>query len=98
VPGGVIVKGGPQQEVHDLDSFVAPRQRLLTSGELTGFSEEETSERTEISGDVAQRLCRYSKQGLHLGEPFTGTGTKSIQYLRTPRGWRMTAVAWDDDR
>ncbi|PRX21989.1 hypothetical protein [Actinoplanes italicus] len=44
------------------------------------------------------RLCRYSKQGLHLGEPFTGAGTKSIHFLRTPRGWRMTAVAWDDDR
>ncbi|WP_308249742.1 GNAT family N-acetyltransferase [Sphaerisporangium fuscum] len=98
VPGGIIVKGGPNQEVHDLDSFAEPRQRLLTSGELVEFTEEETWERTEIFGDVARRLCRYRKSGILAGEPFTGTGTKSIHFLRTADGWRMTALTWDDDR
>ncbi|WP_433243264.1 GNAT family N-acetyltransferase [Streptosporangium sp. CA-135522] len=98
VPDGIIVKGGPQQEVYDLDSFVEPRQKLLTSGELTEFAEEETWERTEIFGDVAQRLGGYRKRGVHAGTPFTGTGTKSIHFLRTPEGWRMTALSWDDDR
>ncbi|MFF5213230.1 GNAT family N-acetyltransferase [Streptosporangium sp. NPDC000396] len=98
VPGGIIVRGGSQQEVYDLDSFVEPRQKLLASGELTEFSEEEIWERTEIFGDVAQRLGRYRKRGIHNGTPFTGAGTKSIHFLRTPEGWRMTALSWDDDR
>ncbi|MER7500552.1 GNAT family protein [Nonomuraea pusilla] len=97
VPGGIVVQGGPRPQVYDLDGFAEPRQRLLTSGELTGFAEEETWERTDIFGDVAQRLCRYRKRGVRDGEPFTGTGTKTIHFLRTPEGWRMTAVAWHDD-
>ncbi|MBV1853682.1 GNAT family N-acetyltransferase [Catellatospora sp. NEAU-YM18] len=97
-PGGLIANGGPRQRVCDLDSFAAPRQELLTSGELTGFSEEETWSQTVVFGDVAQRLSRYRKRGVLRGEPFTGGGTKSLQFLRTPEGWRLTAVSWDDDR
>ncbi|RKN47929.1 GNAT family N-acetyltransferase [Micromonospora endolithica] len=96
--GGVIVQGGPQQQICDLETFAAPWQKLLTSGELTGFSEEETWEQTAIFGDVAQRLSRYRRRGVLRGEPFTGAGTKSIQFLRTPDGWRMTSVGGDDDR
>ncbi|NUR74326.1 MAG: GNAT family N-acetyltransferase [Hamadaea sp.] len=98
VPDGVIANGGPRAGLFSLDAFIAPRQELLTSGELTEFSEWETWERTEFFGDVAHRLTRYRKQGVLRGEPFTGSGTKSMQFLRTKDGWRVTAVSWDDDR
>ncbi|MCP2327741.1 RimJ/RimL family protein N-acetyltransferase [Hamadaea flava] len=98
VPDGVIANGGPKAGLYDLDAFAAPRQALLTSGELTDFAEAETWERTEFFGDVAHRLCGYRKEGVLRGEPFTGTGTKSMQFLRTPDGWRLTTVSWDDDR
>jgi len=97
VPDGIIANGGPRQGLFGLDAFTAPRQELLTSGELTDFSEWETWERTEFFGDVAHRLCRYGKKGVLRGEPFTGSGTKSMQFLRTPDGWRLTAISWDDD-
>ncbi|GHJ43837.1 hypothetical protein Cs7R123_11790 [Catellatospora sp. TT07R-123] len=97
-PGGVVANGGPRQQVCDLDAFAAPRQALLTSGELTDFSEHETWSQTVVFGDVAQRLSRYRKSGVLRGEAFTGGGTKSMQFLRTPEGWRLTAVSWDDDR
>ena len=32
------------------------------------------------------------------GEPFTGRGAKSVQLVRTSDGWRISAVAWDDER
>jgi RimJ/RimL family protein N-acetyltransferase len=96
--GGVIANGGARQQVCDLEAFASPRQQLLTSGELTGFSEEETWAQTVVFGDVAQRLSRYRKRGVLRGEPFTGGGTKGMQFLRTPEGWRLTAVSWDDDR
>ncbi|MCX5609608.1 MULTISPECIES: DUF4440 domain-containing protein [unclassified Streptomyces] len=96
VPGGVIVLTGPEFTVYTVDEFVEPRLRLLTGGRLVEFSEWETSERTQIEGDIASRFGTYRKSGILDGEPFEGGGTKTIQFVRTPEGWRISAFAWYD--
>lgn len=96
LPGGVIVKAGPEFTVFTVDEFIEPRQRLLTDGRLVEFSEWETSERTEIAGDIASRFSEYRKSGTLDGEPFEGGGTKTIQFVRTSEGWRIAALAWYD--
>ncbi|MCX5015754.1 nuclear transport factor 2 family protein [Streptomyces sp. NBC_00555] len=96
VPGGVIVLTGPDFTVYTVDEFVEPRLRLLTGGRLVEFSEWETSERTQIEGDIASRFGTYRKSGILDGEPFEGGGTKTIQFVRTPEGWRISAFAWYD--
>ncbi|UQX02392.1 DUF4440 domain-containing protein [Streptomyces sp. RerS4] len=97
LPGGLIVKTGPQFTAYTVDEFIAPREELLNGGRLVGFAEWETSERTEITGDIASRFGRYRKAGILDGEPFEGGGTKTIQFVRTPDGWRITAFSWYDD-
>ncbi|MDJ0385193.1 nuclear transport factor 2 family protein [Streptomyces sp. G-G2] len=96
LPGAVIVNTGPQYAVYSVDEFVEPRERLLADGRLVGFSEWETSERTDIAGDIASRFGEYRKSGVLDGEPFEGGGTKTIQFVRTPQGWRISAFAWYD--
>ncbi len=96
IPGGVIVMTGPNFTVYTVDEFIEPRQKLLTDGRLVEFSEWETSERTEIVGDIASRVGQYRKAGILDGEPFEGGGTKTIQFVRTPEGWRIAAFAWYD--
>ncbi|MCB5183389.1 DUF4440 domain-containing protein [Streptomyces antimicrobicus] len=96
LPGGVIVKTGPDFTAYTVDAFVEPREKLLAEGRLVGFSEWETSERTEIAGDVAARFGTYEKSGVLDGEPFEGGGTKSFQFVRTADGWRISAFAWSD--
>ena len=96
IPGGVIVMTGPKFTVYTVDGFIEPRQRLLTDGRLVEFSEWETSERTEIVGDIASRFGEYRKSGILDGEPFEGGGTKTIQFVRTAEGWRIAAFAWYD--
>ncbi|WP_030384988.1 DUF4440 domain-containing protein [Streptomyces sp. NRRL S-241] len=96
LPGGVITVTGPQFTVYTVDGFIEPRRRLLAEGRLVEFSEWETSERTEIAGDIASRFGEYRKSGVLDGEPFEGGGTKTIQFVRTPEGWRITAFAWYD--
>jgi hypothetical protein len=96
LPGGVIVRTGPEFTVYTVDGFVEPRQRLLSDGRLTEFSEWETSGRTEIAGDIASRFAEYRKSGILDGEPFEGGGTKTLQFVRTSKGWRIAAVAWFD--
>ncbi|WP_405943034.1 DUF4440 domain-containing protein [Streptomyces sp. NBC_00207] len=96
LPGGVIVKTGPDLTSYTVDEFIEPRRLLLSGGRLAEFSEWETSERTEIAGDIASRFGEYRKSGILDGEPFEGGGTKTIQFVRTAQGWRIAAFAWFD--
>ncbi|MFJ5549462.1 DUF4440 domain-containing protein [Streptomyces sp. NPDC093225] len=96
VPGGVIVVTGPSYRVYGVEEFIEPRERLLGEGRLVEFSEWETSERTEIAGDIASRFGEYRKSGLLDGEPYEGSGSKTFQFVRTPDGWRIAAFSWYD--
>ncbi|MFF4574502.1 DUF4440 domain-containing protein [Streptomyces sp. NPDC001410] len=96
LPSGVIVMTGPDFTVYTVDEFIEPRRQLLSDGRLVEFSEWETSERTEIVGDIASRVSEYRKSGIMSGEPYEGGGTKTLQFVRTPDGWRIAALAWFD--
>ena len=99
LPDAVIVRtGGGEPAVYGVDAFVTPRQALLAGGALADFSEWELSGRTHVFGDIAQHLCSYAKKGVQDGTPFSGRGMKSLQLVRTSAGWRISAVAWDDER
>ena len=97
--GAVIIKTcGSPISVHSLTEFMMPRRKLLNGGQLEEFSEEELWERTDIFGNVAQRFCLYRKSGVLSGERFENKGMKSIQLVKTESGWKMSSVAWDDER
>ena len=99
LPDAVIVRaGGGEPAVCGVDSFINPRQGLLSGGPLVDFSEWELRGRTEVFGDIAQHFCAYAKAGVLDGTPFTGRGMKTLQFVRTPDGWRISAAAWDDER
>ncbi len=98
IPEGLVIKNtGMIPEVFNPDAFTDPRKLLLTDGTLTDFSETELSGKTTISGRVAQRLSFYRKTGKVSGTPFTTTGVKTFQFIKTRAGWRISAVAWDDE-
>jgi hypothetical protein len=43
-------------------------------------------------------LTTYAKHGVLGGTPFTGRGMISTQFVRTPEGWKLISMAWDDER
>jgi hypothetical protein len=95
---GVLIKNVGAAEITTVDEFIAPRQALVDSGALTEFEERELSARTEIFGNVAHRMSTYSKAGVQGGVRFAARGMISTQFVRMPAGWRMSAMAWDDER
>ncbi len=96
---GVVIKNsGPHPEIYSLDDFIAPRQQVLSDGSLTHFHEYEIGEHTDIFGNIAQRVSLYKKTGNASGQPFQSRGIKVFQFIRTPQGWRISSVAWDDER
>lgn len=99
LPQALIVKTcGHQPTMYDVDTFIAPRRALLTSGTLTQFREWEVSERTELFGSIAHRFSSYAKCGIQNGSAFSVRGMKTLQFVRSTAGWRISAVAWDDER
>ena len=99
IEAGVLIKNsGSTPEVSSVDQFIEPRQAQVDAGELTGFYEGELSETTEIFGNIAQRFSAYEKSGTIKGVPFEARGMISTQFILTSVGWRMSAMAWDDER
>ncbi|HEX6851137.1 MAG TPA: hypothetical protein VF139_06985 [Candidatus Polarisedimenticolaceae bacterium] len=99
VPGATIVRATePEPELTNVADFLAPRQKMLSDGTLAEFAERELAATTEVFGNVAQRFSLYEKSGIRDGRQFTTRGMKAFQFVRTPDGWRISAVAWDDER
>ena len=94
----IIKTCGSEPVICDLSGFVVPRENLLNDGTLLDFTEHEVSERTDIFGSIAQRFSRYTSTGRRNGVEFTAHGTKSLQFVHTLHGWRIAAIAWDDER
>lgn len=96
--GRLIKNSAESPEISTVDQFIAPRQEMVDSGQLTSFQEFELADVTETFGNVAHRFCTYGKRGVMNGEPFSGRGVISTQFIRTPDGWKMSSMAWDDER
>jgi hypothetical protein len=97
--GGKLIRNSSElPEISSVDDFIASRQRMVDSGALTSFEEVETAETTEVFGNIAHRLSTYEKRGTMHGEAIEGSGVISTQFIRTPSGWKMSSMAWDDER
>ena len=99
IDSGLLIKNsGAVPELGGVRQFIEPRQATVDSGALTRFRELELSETTEIFGNVAHRFSAYAKSGTLNGVSFEGRGMISIQFILTNAGWRISAMAWDDER
>lgn len=99
LPQALIVRTcGGEPTCYTVAAFIEPRRRLLNDGSLQEFGEWETSGHTELYGDIAHRFGGYAKSWLQNGIAFEGKGMKTLQFVRTLAGWRISAVAWDDER
>ena len=96
--GKLIRTSSLSPEIATVDEFIAPRQAMVDSGELTSFQEAECRAITHFFGNVAHRFSVYEKSGVLNGTPFAGRGIISTQFVRTPNGWRISSMAWDDER
>ena len=56
------------------------------------------SARTEMFGTLPHRFSPYAKLGSTDRGPIDVRGVISTQFVRTPDGWRISSMAWDDER
>lgn len=96
--GQFIKNSSTTPEIATISQFIEPRQKLVEAGELTCFKEEETAEITEMFGNIAHRWSTYAKSGASNGSAFEGRGIISIQFIMTEVGWKISSMAWDDER
>ena len=99
VEQGLLIKNSGQvPEISTLVAFIEPRLASVNAGDLTRFHEAELSETTQIFGNVAHRFSAYEKSGTSKGVTFEAKGMISTQFIQTAQGWRISSMAWDDER
>ena len=99
IEAGLLIKNvGPTPEVSTVSEFIRPRQASVDEGELTQFHEAEIADVTEVFGNVAHRFSSYEKSGTLKGTSFSARGIVCTQFIKTPSGWKMSSMAWDDER
>lgn len=99
IDDGKLIKSSLQPpEITSVSQFIESRQRLVDSGDLTSFRELACNEIVEVFGNVAHRLTTYEKRGTLKGAEFEGRGVISTQFVKTPAGWKISSMAWDDER
>lgn len=97
LPEATIVRASTTGvEAMTVETFIAPRARMLDDGTLTDFHEWETDASTQVLRDIASRYSTYAKSGWRSGAPYAGSGAKFIQLVRKQQGWRIAAIAWED--
>lgn len=99
ISNGIIISnthGVP--EIYNINEFITPRKKMLSDGTLTDFSESEILHKTEIYGNIAQRFCLYKKSGKLNGSYFESRGMKTIQFIKVGLNWKMSSVAWSDEK
>jgi len=94
----LIRTSGPVPEISSVDEFVRTRRHAVAAGELTSFEEIELAQTTEIFGNVAHRFSSYAKRGTTNHGSIDVRGAISTQFIRTEAGWRISSMAWDDER
>ena len=95
--GVIISNTGNNSLIYDVDSFIEPRERMLSDGTLTEFSESEISHTTNFFGNIAHRFLLYEKSGILNGQPFETRGMKTIQFVKIKGEWKISSVAWSDE-
>lgn len=99
IEAGLLIRlSSSVPEVDNVAAFIQPRMAMVLAGELTRFREWEISATTQVFGNVAHRYSAYGKAGVMRGVAFQARGMISTQFARTAAGWRITAMAWDDER
>ncbi|MGB0096499.1 MAG: hypothetical protein WBP81_28675 [Solirubrobacteraceae bacterium] len=96
--GKLIRNSSETPEISSVEEFIGSRQRLADSGALRSFEEVETAQITEVFGNIAHRFSTYRKHGTMHRKAIQGSGVISTQFIRTPSRWKMTSMAWDDER
>ena len=96
--GRLIRNSGTAPDVATVEEFILPRQKSVNEGELTQFHEAEIAQITEVFGKVAHRFSAYVKSGILQGGHFAARGVICTQFVQTAAGWKMSSMAWDDER
>jgi hypothetical protein len=99
IPSGLLIRNsGSAPVISTVSELITKRQPGIVTTELTQFCEREQWHRTELFGQIAQRFAAYAKTGRQKGVAFVGRGMMCTQFIETPMGWKITAMAWDDER
>ena len=93
----ILKNSGQVTESFNLNTFIPPREKILTDGTLTDFTEEEISGQNIVERSLAHRTSYYFKSGILNGKKFESKGTKFLSFAKVNNEWKLVSVLWEDE-
>jgi len=101
MPGARLIRtrlndqGRPEPDILDLEDYGESYERLMGGRD---FFEVECANSLQVFGRVAQVFSAYEAFADAAHRSPLKRGVNVIQLYRFDEGWRITAMAWDDER
>ncbi len=80
-----------------LQTFLHTLMSQIESGNSTHYTQQEISDKTEIFGNVAQRLSVYEYTSSAFPVPKWKQGVNFIQFVNISGKWLITSMIWKDE-
>ena len=97
IPEATLIKNvGGMPVVYDVAGFLEPRKRSSPTVRYANSRSTKPQHKrtcTEISRNALVAIKNWIASGVRV----EGRGAKVTQFVRTPQGWKISSVAWDDD-
>ncbi len=96
---GILINyNDPEPLMLPVDDFIVHFNRQFSDGLITQLEDREIHSKTEIFGRIAHRVSYYEARfDAGDAEPFA-VGVNSIQLMKIGDEWKITSMAWNDDR
>ncbi len=97
--GGKLINNNFEQPIDfTVQSYVQAIMHQIDEGNVTFYSQQEISDKTEIFGSIAQRISVYEYASAAAAPQPWKRGINYIQYIFHNGKWLITAMIWSDEK
>lgn len=96
--GRIINNNFDKPVVFTVQSFAQTMMHQIEDGNSTFLAQQEIFDKTEIFGNMAQRMSVYEYSICQDAGKVWPRGINYIQYLFTEAKWHITSMTWSDEK
>lgn len=96
---GILINyNDPEPLVLPVDEFIVHFNKQFSDGIMTQLEDREIFAETKVFGRIAHRFSYYEARFDKNDEKPFAVGVNSIQLMKINDEWKITSMAWNDDK
>ncbi len=96
---GILINyNDPEPLILPVDEFIVYFNKQFSDGVMTQLEDREVHAETRIFGRIAHRFSYYEARFDESDEKPFAVGVNTIQLMKINDEWKITSMAWNDDK